>query len=126
MRVDRVQPDLPQKEGAVQRENAGQQKNVQKSGAPPSPLKKRIIQEEQAIKEGSLHDLTERVEQLNETLRVFDKRLHFDIHEDTNRVMVQVIDIETDEVLREIPPERILDMVASIEEALGLIIDERI
>ena len=40
--------------------------------------------------------------------------------------MVQVLDAETEEVLREIPPERILDLVASIEKAIGLIVDERI
>lgn len=39
--------------------------------------------------------------------------------------MVKVIDAETEEVIREIPPEKILDLVAMIWEMIGLIVDER-
>ena len=39
--------------------------------------------------------------------------------------MVKVIDAETNEVIREIPPEKILDLVATIWEMMGLIIDEK-
>jgi len=63
---------------------------------------------------------------LNDTLRTFDKRLRFQIHRETEQVYTHVIDIETEEILREIPPEEILDMVARIEEMVGLIIDEKV
>ncbi len=66
------------------------------------------------------------VEKLNRTLRIFDKHLAFDIHEETERVMVEVIDLETEEVLREIPPEEILNIVARIDQMVGVIVDERI
>jgi flagellar protein FlaG len=36
-----------------------------------------------------------------------------------------VIDENTNEVVREIPPEKILDVMASIMELAGLIVDER-
>jgi flagellar protein FlaG len=39
--------------------------------------------------------------------------------------MVKVIDINTREVIREIPPEKILDMVATMLEMAGIIVDER-
>jgi flagellar protein FlaG len=39
--------------------------------------------------------------------------------------MVKVIDAETDEIIREIPPEKILDMVAMMWEMVGIIVDER-
>ena len=39
--------------------------------------------------------------------------------------MVKVIDIETEEIVREIPSEKILDLVAMIWEMTGLIVDER-
>lgn len=125
MRVDKIQPDFQKTEGTVkQREEIASREIPQKHETSPLPLEERL--EDKLLSKNSLKDLTERVNQLNETLRVFDKRLRFDIHEETNRVMVQVLDAETDEILREIPPEKILDMVASIEEAIGLIVDERI
>ncbi len=68
----------------------------------------------------------EHVDQLNQTLRTFDKRFAFRVHEGTNRVIVTVLDVETEEVLREIPPEKILDIVAQIDQMVGIIIDERI
>lgn len=65
------------------------------------------------------------VDNLKQTARIFNKGLDFSIHEETNRIIVRVIDKETHEVIREIPPEKILDIVAQMDKLLGLIIDER-
>ena len=40
--------------------------------------------------------------------------------------MVKVIDQNTDEIIREIPPEKILDMVAALWEMAGIIVDRKI
>jgi len=40
--------------------------------------------------------------------------------------MVQVINNETQEVVREIPPQKILDMVAKMWELAGIIVDRHI
>lgn len=61
---------------------------------------------------------------LNRTLEAVDKRLKFLVHEETERIYVQVIDKETGEVIREIPPEKILDLVGHIQKLIGLLIDE--
>ncbi len=71
-------------------------------------------------------ELEDHVEQLNEILDTFDRKLSFEVHEGTNRHLVRVMDARTEEVLREIPPEEVLDMVARIEEMVGIVIDERI
>jgi flagellar protein FlaG len=52
-------------------------------------------------------------------------RLEFSIHETTRQIMVKVYDRTTDEVIREIPPERVLDFVAFLWEAAGIIVDNR-
>jgi flagellar protein FlaG len=39
--------------------------------------------------------------------------------------MVKVIDIETKDVIKEFPPEKILDMVAKMWEVAGIMVDER-
>ncbi len=49
----------------------------------------------------------------------------FEVHEGTGRVMVNLIDTKTKEVIKEIPPEKILDLVANIWERLGILVDER-
>ena len=50
-------------------------------------------------------------------------KYQFEIHEGTGRVMVNLVDMQTREVLKEIPPEKILDLVANIWERLGLLVD---
>ncbi|RJX20678.1 MAG: flagellar protein FlaG [Ammonifex sp.] len=52
--------------------------------------------------------------------------LHFRIHEATHEVMVQVVNRDTGEVLREIPPQRILDMVAEMMRLIGMMMDEKV
>lgn len=65
------------------------------------------------------------LEKLRKTAPIFDFRFHFLIHEETKRIMVQIIDQETGKILNEIPPEKILDLVARIQELVGLLVDEK-
>ena len=52
-------------------------------------------------------------------------RCEFSYHEDTKRVSIKVIDSETEEVIREIPPEETLDMLSKMWEVAGILIDEQ-
>ncbi len=62
-------------------------------------------------------------EKLNDIMSAFDKDLHFQVHEETDRTYVQVLNRKTEEVLREYPPRELLDLVARIHDALGMILD---
>lgn len=62
----------------------------------------------------------------NKTLNPYDRKLEFSVHEATKLISVKVIDTNTDEVIREIPPEKILDMVAKLWEMAGIIVDKKI
>lgn len=52
--------------------------------------------------------------------------LEFTVHEETRMIAVKVLDSNTGEVLREIPPEKSLDFVAKLWEMAGILIDEKI
>jgi flagellar protein FlaG len=71
-------------------------------------------------------ELEKEVKKLNESVELIHKQFKYKIHKDTNRLMIQVIDSETSKVIKEIPPEKILDMVAKIEKMIVLIVDEKI
>ncbi len=68
--------------------------------------------------------ISEAIEKLKHTGEIFNRRLDFRIHEETHRVVVKVIDTETDKVIKEIPPEQILQLAARIQEMIGLLFDE--
>jgi len=41
-------------------------------------------------------------------------------------MMVKVVDLNTDEVIKELPPEEMLDLQARIHEMVGILIDETV
>ena len=49
----------------------------------------------------------------------------FGIHEGTNRITIKIVDKDTKEVIKELPPEKTLDMIAKAWELAGLMVDER-
>lgn len=75
------------------------------------------VNEEQVIKA---------IEKANKSLAMAQTRFEFSIHEKTKEIMVKVFDKQTGELIREIPPEKILDMVAYMWELAGIIVDERV
>jgi flagellar protein FlaG len=50
----------------------------------------------------------------------------FGIHEETNRVTIKLVDKDTDEVIKEFPPEKTLDMIAKCMEIAGVLVDEKL
>lgn len=55
-----------------------------------------------------------------------NSEVKFGIHERTNRVTIKIVDKNTDEVIKEIPPEKTLDMIAKCMEIAGVLVDERL
>lgn len=70
-------------------------------------------------------DLQAAIDDTNRIIFGEDNRFEFKIHERTGRIMVKLINKETDEIIKEIPPEKILDLVASIWDLVGILVDER-
>lgn len=48
------------------------------------------------------------------------------VHEQTKAVTVKVLNKETGELIREIPPEKTLDLVAKMMEFAGILVDEKV
>lgn len=49
----------------------------------------------------------------------------FGIHEGTNRVTIKLVDKETKKLIKELPPEKTLDMIARVWEMAGILVDEK-
>lgn len=52
--------------------------------------------------------------------------LSFSKHDDTGRTIVKVINKDTDELIREIPSEQVLDMAAKLDEMVGILFDTKV
>jgi flagellar protein FlaG len=69
-------------------------------------------------------DVKEVARFLNESARMFNVSLTFEINEDANRIVVSVINSETDEVVRQIPPQEVLDLASRLNEMVGVLFNE--
>ena len=68
-------------------------------------------------------EIIQAIEMANKKFEVYNTRVEFSIHEKTHEIMIKVF--KNDEVIREIPPEKILDMVAMMMEMAGILVDEK-
>lgn len=82
------------------------------------------VEDRQEVNDYSGQELEIAVEQLNKTMETYNTELRFTIHKESGQVLVKVINTKDDSVIREIPPERILDFVAHVKEMLGFIFDK--
>ncbi|MDE5965764.1 MAG: flagellar protein FlaG, partial [Lachnospiraceae bacterium] len=65
------------------------------------------------------------VEDINKQIKQTHTYCQFAYHDDTNRITITVKDADTGDVIREIPPEKTLDMIAKAWELAGLMVDEK-
>ncbi|WP_328515409.1 flagellar protein FlaG [Halobacillus yeomjeoni] len=63
---------------------------------------------------------------MNEFLKPTTTALRFQFHDKLEEYYVSIVDEESGEVVREIPPKKMLDLYASIAESLGFIVDHKI
>ncbi len=80
--------------------------------------------EQSKDQQANIEQIRKAVEKLNKNLS--NSEAVFGIHEDTNRVTIKIVDKSTKEVLKELPPEKTLDMIAKVWELAGILIDERL
>lgn len=69
--------------------------------------------------------LKKMIAEMNRKISNSNEEAVFGVHEKTNRIMIKILDKDTKEVIKEFPPEKTLDMIASIWEMAGILVDER-
>lgn len=70
-------------------------------------------------------ELTQVVNKSNEYTLGLNAQFEFRIHERTGRTMVRLVNKESGEVLKEIPPQKMLEIVADIWDAIGINVDRK-
>ncbi len=69
-------------------------------------------------------------EQIQKAVKEINKNANgteaiFGIHEKTNRVTIKIVDKKTKDVIKEVPAEKTLDLIAKAWEMAGLLVDEK-
>lgn len=90
-------------------------------GVPPLPEQ----QHEAPMARQKAEDMQRVAENLSKTAQIFNVQAKFSVHKATKEIMVKIVDTRTGQVLREIPPEKMLDLAAAMRELLGLVVDKK-
>jgi len=83
------------------------------------------VQADKRTADINLEQLKSSVDSANKIFFKNNTYLKFEIHERTKEIMVRIVREDTGEVVKEIPPEKMLDMVAKIWETIGILVDEK-
>lgn len=70
-------------------------------------------------------------EKIKKAIEAINKQLshtecQYGFHDKTNRVMIKIVDKDTDKVIKEFPPEETLEMIAKAWELAGIMVDKKL
>ncbi|MCV9884464.1 flagellar protein FlaG [Metabacillus halosaccharovorans] len=71
-------------------------------------------------------ELEKTINSMNDFLQASNTHLKFEYHEKLNEYYVTIVDNKTEEVVREIPSKKLLDIYSAMTEFLGIIVDKKI
>ena len=86
--------------------------------------KERVVSEDNRPQRQGSTD--EAVERMNMTMQALNIRLKFEKHEASGEYIVRVVNEDNQEVIREIPAEKTLDLLVHLRKLVGVLVDERV
>jgi flagellar protein FlaG len=88
-------------------------------------LAKTLTETEQSVavkdQQSEAEVLAEVVEQLSEVVTLMNKGLAFSVDEDSGSAIVKVIDIDTGDIIRQIPSDEALELAQKLQDVKGLL-----
>ncbi|MDQ0214913.1 flagellar protein FlaG [Oikeobacillus pervagus] len=90
-------------------------------------MKEQIAEQQDLLQRAQSKEKVDKViNSMNEFLKPSNTHLKFEFHEKLQEYYVAIVDDQTNEVIKEIPPKKLLDLYASMTEYLGLLVDKKI
>lgn len=101
------------------------QLNHQNQNQNPNQTKTQNQNQTKTQTEDFVKKISHSIESANIEINSHTSQIKFSMHSETNQVLGKVIDKETQEVIREFPPEEIVEMIAAMEQRAGLFVDTK-
>ena len=108
-------------QASVSVEKAAPNKDV--TVAPVQVVAEKAQPQEQQLPADKAKQLTD---SMNTFLASTNTQLRFKFHDKLNEYYVTIVDSKTDEVVREIPSKKLMDIHAAMREFVGLLVDRKI
>jgi len=105
------------------RELLGTQTRSAKQQIPVDIDADKLITSLPGIKQNDIHRIAADIARISQT---FNKRLQFVVDQQSNEVIVKVIDKTTDKVIKVLPPEELQRLHRKLKETIGFLFNERV
>ncbi|OAQ20467.1 flagellar protein FlaG protein [Thermosulfurimonas dismutans] len=117
-----VSPEIraPAKGKAISNEEAF---SILRTGV--APFKKPSRQKSQNTEINS-QELKKLIEELKKKFDLFSKYLKIEIDDELDIPVVKIVDKETNQVIRQIPPEYLLKIMKNIDQMLGVLVNKKV
>lgn len=108
--------------------NAFSGQKLERSQDNPRPVVDRKQEVPSAREEIPREQVEKATEKLNRLMGIIDKRLEFRIDEESesDSIMVKIIDQQSGDIMDEIAPKRVMDILSSFSQMAGLFFDKRV
>lgn len=109
-------------------------KGVSQSGQVATEIKKADFKAAEIIRVAEVtskdkgyreQDIVKAVDKLNKFLQDDNTTAEYAVHEVFGDIMIKIIDNDTQKVIMEVPPKKILDLVAKMCELAGVLVDKK-
>lgn len=99
--------------------------SVENRPRPPASAVELPQQAVRALEKIDTETVRQSADQINRFVSQFDRNLQFTVDEETGTNVVKVIDMETEEVIRQIPSEELLAIARALDKLQGLLIKDK-
>lgn len=127
--VNRMSNDISntQYNKTIKRENVDVETSVETVATIAIQTEQNILTKENLVEEYlPVEKAKKMTESLNQLLETTNTKLRYEFHEKLERYYVTLVDSETDQVVREIPNKKLMDMYAAMLEFTGIFVDKKI
>ncbi|OPJ60877.1 flagellar protein FlaG [Clostridium oryzae] len=114
--IGNVQGGTPQIGVAVTNETVSQSASVEEQNDNKNGENQQNIKEK---------DVKNAVDKLNKFIESSKTHLEYEVQKDFNQIIVKIVDNKTEEIVKEIPPKKVLEMIAKMCELAGVLVDEK-
>ena len=99
--------------------------NVVKSNMEVNSVEKELTTNAEKEERYTKENLDKAIKKLNGFLKDDNAYAEYNVHEKFGDIMIKIVDRDTKEVLVEVPPKKILDMIAKLCEISGVVFDKK-
>lgn len=119
-------PIQPNNQTTVMPVDAFPGQKLERSQETPRPVVDRKQEVPSAREEIPREQVEMAAEKLNRLMRIKKKPLKFSVHKKSQSVIVKIVDEDSEEVLEEISPERMLEILNSFDQEASIMFDTQV